>query len=916
MNFLEVSLIDGATRATAFAVAGIIFYLNMRRWSPAAGSLTAAATLVLMGVVSLLALCPWLRLPIERLRRPAIETIAGRKAAVLEVPEVQPNASNVTAVSRAGPPTDDKSPVVDGFLEWLVRARDGPVIRPRRPDWTWAAWASRLLLACLAFGTARLVTGLWAMRRIRSRCRPVDDRGMLEMLEVLRAEMSCVRPVELRTAPDLATAATIGWRRAIILMPEEWQAWDEVERRAVLAHELAHVCRGDFLTGLLAQLGLAVQFYHPLAHWLSARLRLEQELAADAWTARLSGGNVPYLTTLARMALRRDERAPGWPARAFLPSRGTFVRRIEMLRDSRNVRHILHSPTMRFLTVGSLAALGLLTAGLRGPAGPMPAFAQATSGKQTTTDPSRSAKGEFDLSLVPAETRVILAVQPAALFGRPEMAQIAKAFRDNPDLAPPLRLPPETIDQIVVFWEGWPAGPSRPGNPAFVPAPSGVIIRWVDAVEWEKLIGTIVRSPQVAVHSGQSYYRPGGDGGPRLCAYPADNRTLVLAAEDLLQTLIEDRKGPRAAHSWDEAWSQSARGNLRAAVETRWLRRRLNQGQVLDRQGERTRQLGYETIAPLLEKTRGFALSLDVDRGLQADLVATVGSPDDLKDVAETLRALLTLGKNAAPSLKRNLGDRQGIAGEFSEWAHGLLASAIENSALESAGQAVHLRSTAPLDMAEASRFLMSFLSGARADAQRMQSVNHLKQIGLALHNYHSFKNGFPPPVLYGGKTGRVPYSWRVAILPYVEAQELYNQYNFDEPWDGPNNRRLIDHMPAVYGYPGTGLKPGHTAYFVFTGPEAALGRSDKPRVSDITDGTANTILAVEARREVPWTSPDDIPFDLHAAPPELGGFTPYGFNALFGDGSVRLIKKTIAPTILKALITRAGGEILSTDSF
>ena len=57
--------------------------------------------------------------------------------------------------------------------------------------------------------------------------------------------------------------------------------------------------------------------------------------------------------------------------------------------------------------------------------------------------------------------------------------------------------------------------------------------------------------------------------------------------------------------------------------------------------------------------------------------------------------------------------------------------------------------------------------------------------------------------MLYGGKTGKVPYSWRVAILPYIEQQELYNAYNFDEPWDGPHNRMLIDKMPATYSYPG-----------------------------------------------------------------------------------------------------------------
>ena len=54
----------------------------------------------------------------------------------------------------------------------------------------------------------------------------------------------------------------------------------------MLAHELAHICRGDFLTGLAGPVSLTLHFYNPLAHWLAARLRLEQELAADAWGAQ------------------------------------------------------------------------------------------------------------------------------------------------------------------------------------------------------------------------------------------------------------------------------------------------------------------------------------------------------------------------------------------------------------------------------------------------------------------------------------------------------------------------------------------------------------------------------------------------------------------------------------------------------
>ena len=85
MNLLEVSLLEGGIRATVFALAGILVYLIMRRWSPAAGSLTAASTLVVMGIVSLLALNPWPRwaprFSIERLHVPMVEAMANREIA-------------------------------------------------------------------------------------------------------------------------------------------------------------------------------------------------------------------------------------------------------------------------------------------------------------------------------------------------------------------------------------------------------------------------------------------------------------------------------------------------------------------------------------------------------------------------------------------------------------------------------------------------------------------------------------------------------------------------------------------------------------------------------------------------------------------------------------------------------------------
>ena len=83
-------------------------------------------------------------------------------------------------------------------------------------------------------------------------------------------------------------------------------------------------------------------------------------------------------------------------------------------------------------------------------------------------------------------------------------------------------------------------------------------------------------------HAGQTYLRPTGGqaGNLAMSIYTPDDRTAVLAADDLLRVLIEDRKEPKARPSWNDAWSQVAKGQINAVLETRWLRRRLNQGEI------------------------------------------------------------------------------------------------------------------------------------------------------------------------------------------------------------------------------------------------------------------------------------------------------------------------------------------------
>src|SRR5438552_18335675 len=89
----------------------------------------------------------------------------------------------------------------------------------------------------------------------------------------------------------------------------------------------------------------------------------------------------------------------------------------------------------------------------------------------------------------------------------------------------------------------------------------------------------------------------------------------------------------------------------------------------------------------------------------------------------------------------------------------------------------------------------------SRESVRRSLCKCNLKQVGLALHNYREEFGCFPPAYV-ADRAGRPMHSWRVLILPFIDQADLYSKYNFDEPWDGPNNIKLLDEMPRLYKCP------------------------------------------------------------------------------------------------------------------
>jgi prepilin-type N-terminal cleavage/methylation domain-containing protein/prepilin-type processing-associated H-X9-DG protein len=263
---------------------------------------------------------------------------------------------------------------------------------------------------------------------------------------------------------------------------------------------------------------------------------------------------------------------------------------------------------------------------------------------------------------------------------------------------------------------------------------------------------------------------------------------------------------------------------------------------------------------------------------------------------------------------------------------------------------------------------LLPAVHAAREAARRMSCTNNLKQVGIALHGYHDGHGALPmgysyrPGYTWGG------FGWATAILSHVEQRPLFDALNFSFPaWSIENATVCI--MPVgVYLCPSDdtsqqgqldreGFRYAMGSYVASFGPgdmdfgdpedrRGLFARNSRTRFNEVRDGLSQTLAAAERHNgnfavlssgghlfaETVWVGaikedPDDdhghttlfqaghTPSSLEMDDRDAASRHPAGVNFLLGDGSVRILKTSIALPVYQALSTRAGNETISADS-
>ena len=561
--------------------------------------------------------------------------------------------------------------------------------------------------------------------------------------------------------------------------------------------------------------------------------------------------------------------------------------------SSRAVRPPSRRPRWRWLGGMALAGLALVVALYAG------------------SGPTQKVVVTPDLAWVPPDAALFIQIRAADLWATDPIKALRRAFEERPgqlekELREELGVPVTEVEKVTLVFRSIGGLVGRGRGPS---APDLLI---VTATKEDSLAAVRAQAEQVA---GKTFRRYKGRRDELI--YFVNKRTYVRGQAEFIRAGIA------------RAGKAETAGPLVRALKRAMDRHHLVVGLQLnaDTADELASSLDLadegerRALAPLVAVRGGVLVA---DAGKETSAAVELSFPDTARAARELraaqdavallrLRVLGSLLAHAEERLDQALGSPREENVALGILVLERLESALREVKAERRGSVVRLSARAATELAvlgKESKTLARARLGddwAKRARRRRLSANNLKQILLALHSFHDTDKRLPPAALCDPQSGKPVLSWRVALLPYLEQANLYRQFKLNEPWDGPNNKKLLEKIPPIYAPVGVKTaKPYLTFYRAFVPAKGTGATAWSTQVTrrppfgafggripaTFPDGTSNTIGVVEAGEAVPWTRPEPLVYNEKEPLPKLGGHFKDGFVVGMMDGSVAFISR------------------------
>jgi hypothetical protein len=198
--------------------------------------------------------------------------------------------------------------------------------------------------------------------------------------------------------------------------------------------------------------------------------------------------------------------------------------------------------------------------------------------------------------------------------------------------------------------------------------------------------------------------------------------------------------------------------------------------------------------------------------------------------------------------------------------------------------------------------------------AHQSQCRNNLRMLGIAMHSYHDAYGSFSPAYLADGN-GKPMHSWRVLLLPYMDQGKLYQEYHFDEPWNGPHNQLLASRMPREFSLPCRhGFSHRHQLFCRRRAEDGFPRRGAYSHQGHPRRHIEHNSVGRGGRLGVNWLEPRDLSYveAVRGLNPKSGwgisSHHPEGAEVALADGSVWRLSEATPGEQLRRLLERNDG--------